>query len=360
MSSSEKRTIKINPELFKVSEKNTSRKKQKTSNVNIKVKSPSPKRDKTFRKGVLRMIRENIQKKQKEEYKQLIEGKPNITKDNKNTSSAQFESDFGKSIQYFNSLNESVAANNKANPPQRPHNYTLRNNSSVPIHNMGIESTPIESSLIYDATPIYDDPSPTYATTYAPPFVTAPHPGYGNLKNGTLPTYRKMMGSTTRRNQDYSSITNTSPIKIDSTEITEKQTVLSEMKKDLIEKRTKSNLHKKKNVLSKDGPKLRYLKRRKIYKRTYRIGRSTIFPKIGVLISNKTIRQRISTDALNLKQASIPEIKKFLIKKGFIKVGSIAPNDILRQMYETANLMCGEIENHNSETLLYNYFNDRE
>ena len=51
------------------------------------------------------------------------------------------------------------------------------------------------------------------------------------------------------------------------------------------------------------------------------------------------------------------DIKKHLIKNGFIKVGSIAPNDVLRKMYETSMLACGEIHNYNPENLVYNFFN---
>ena len=54
----------------------------------------------------------------------------------------------------------------------------------------------------------------------------------------------------------------------------------------------------------------------------------------------------------------IQDVKKFLIKRGFIKVGSTAPNDILRKMYESAILICGEVQNHNPENLLYNFMND--
>ena len=50
--------------------------------------------------------------------------------------------------------------------------------------------------------------------------------------------------------------------------------------------------------------------------------------------------------------------KRFLVKNGFVRVGSSAPNDVLRKMYETAKLMCGEIKNHNSENLLYNFLHD--
>lgn len=346
MSSSEKRTIKINPELFKVSEKNSSRKKRSNSNVNIKVKANRPIRDKTFRKGVLRMIRENIQKKQKEQYNELVQPKP-VTSSSSNITN-QFESDFGKSVEYFNHLNENSKYKQQE---KRPHNYTLKSTGG---------SSTIENSISNILPDTFNDiPTPfvdsTPVTLYKPPFQFAPHPGYGNLKNGSLPTYRTL----TRRNYTEQSPRPPEPSSYSAPQLEkpEKQTILSEMKKDLIEKKKHKQLQKKK---TKEQPKLKYLKQRKIYKRTYKLGRSKIKPSIGILISNKTIRQRISTDALNLKQTPMPEVKKFLVKKGFIKVGSLAPNDVLRQMYETANLMCGEIDNHNPENLLYNYFNDKE
>jgi len=348
-SSSEKRTIKINPELFKVTEKNSSRRKRSNSNVNIKVKATKPMRDKTFRKGVLRMIRENIQSKQKEQYKELVDPKQSTSRSKITTD--QFETDFGKSIQYFNQLNENAKCKQEE---KRPHNYTLKGTGG----DSSIENS-ISNTLPDTFNDIHTPPDESNPVTlYKPPFQFSPHPGYGNLKNGSLPTYRQY----TRRNYNkpptsYSAAQLDKSQNHDNNEIPEKQTILSEMKKDLIEKKKKKQLQKKK---TKEQPKLKYLKQRKIYKRTYKLGRSKIKPSIGILISNKTIRQRISTDALNLKQTPMPEVKKFLIKKGFIKVGSLAPNDVLRQMYETANLMCGEIENHNPENLLYNYFNHKE
>jgi hypothetical protein len=98
-------------------------------------------------------------------------------------------------------------------------------------------------------------------------------------------------------------------------------------------------------------------KRRKTLRRTYKIGKSKNTPKVSVLISNKTIRNQISNKSQSLKQTPIHDIKKYLIKNGFIKVGSIAPNDVLRKMYETAMLACGEIHNYSPDNLVYNFFN---
>jgi len=121
----------------------------------------------------------------------------------------------------------------------------------------------------------------------------------------------------------------------------------------------KMKTHSEKQKHQQRIPKLKYKKRKKTLKRTYTVGRSKYFPKIGVLISNKTIRNKTTEKIQLLKQTPMPEIRKFLIKRGFIKVGTPAPNDLLRKMYETVQLVCGEIQNHNPENLLYNFLNDK-
>jgi alanyl-tRNA synthetase len=99
------------------------------------------------------------------------------------------------------------------------------------------------------------------------------------------------------------------------------------------------------------------MKQKKTKRRTYKIGKSKVLPKVSVLVSNKTIRNNISTKKQLLKQVPIQEVKSYLMKRGFIKVGSTAPSDVLRKMYESAVMICGEVQNHNPDNLLYNYFN---
>ena len=378
-SSSEKRTIKINPELFKVSEKNTSRKKRGSS-TEIKVKSPKPIRNTTLRKSVLNMLRKNIRDRESIDYKNTIIGESNSMKDmsKKNpTSTDEFKTDFERSVQYFNNLNDKEEPDRRHNQ----HNTTFKRESQNPH----IET--VSNILPNVFNEIRPESRENSMQLYSAPNQLPPAPKYGCLKGGSLPTYRTYIRGTHRNYGDvlenhiqtgYSAppLFNKPLIKpeiIDepdkkteeqeskeSEKIQEKQTILTEARKDLIEKRKKQQILSKKQSNESKQPRLKYLKQKKIYKRTYRVGRSTIHPKIGVLVSNKTVRQRISTNALHLKQTPMPEVKKFLVKKGFIKVGSIAPNDVLRQMYECAHLMCGEIENHNPENLLYNYLNSRE
>jgi hypothetical protein len=114
---------------------------------------------------------------------------------------------------------------------------------------------------------------------------------------------------------------------------------------------------KKNQNLNLNLKKWKYPKQKRTIRRTYYVGRSRIHPRISVLVSNKTIRSRTTLKQQELKQVPIAEVKKYLLKHGFIKVGTSSPNDVLREMYENAQLICGEIKNHNPENLLYNYFN---
>ena len=95
-------------------------------------------------------------------------------------------------------------------------------------------------------------------------------------------------------------------------------------------------------------------------RRTYRIGKSKAYPRTSVLVSNKTLRNQANLRQTELKETPINEVKQYLKQQGFIKVGTTTPNDVLRQMYESACMICGELKNYSPENLLYNYFNERE
>ena len=125
----------------------------------------------------------------------------------------------------------------------------------------------------------------------------------------------------------------------------ERTAMLKEMNK-----RTEEMEKARKNIIA-----MRPRKQKKITRRTYRVGKSKKYPRVSVLISNKTIRRNITSKAYEIKQVPIEDVKKTLIKKGLIKAGCIAPVDVLRKMYETVSLMCGDVENHNPDYLLHNY-----
>jgi hypothetical protein len=356
---SERKTIQINPELFKVSEKNTSRKKDSSSK--IKIKSPEKKqKQKTLRKNVLKMIRE----KQQEEYKRLFDHSEPKKASTGSSSQQEFNKDFDESLEFFSSL---------ASKPE---------NIDPPInHNTTFKKYPeMNSVLLQPNTPIFVDTnenvnidlpdifspkinSKDMIKIHHPSVQLPPPPKYGCLKNGSLPTYKSVFRQTQRVYPESTIPSYPAPILIGSQNQSpgplqilakEPQKTFTREPAEIVQKYEKT----KALFNDKSQKRIKYLKRKKIFKRTYHVGRSTTKPQIGVLVSNRTVRNRISTDAQLLKQTPIHDVRKFLIKKGFIKVGTNAPNDVLRKMYESVSMVCGEIQNHNPENLLFNFIHD--
>ena len=98
---------------------------------------------------------------------------------------------------------------------------------------------------------------------------------------------------------------------------------------------------------------------KKIIRKKYTLGKSNIYRKVGVLIKNKQTRKNILNAHKDLKKTPISDVKNYLKEHGIIKVGSSAPNDVLRKSYEFSKL-AGEITNTNKETLLHNFMNTSE
>jgi len=78
---------------------------------------------------------------------------------------------------------------------------------------------------------------------------------------------------------------------------------------------------------------------------------------VSVLIKNSHTRRKIQNEQSLLKQKSILDIKNYLRKNNLLKVGTQAPNDVLRHLYEQS-ILAGQVENKSKENLIHNYFND--
>jgi hypothetical protein len=394
----EKRFVTINPEFFKLPSTNTTRKKKATGGEEkpeIKFKEPKTQKErtsKTIKKNLLNYIRKQQQKNYDDLVKNRTPREPVLPKQPDHIVS----SDFKDSLDYLMKLT-------KENERKHHHNQTIRNPISAPIQNTG-RFNPHHGSLNHSANSIPSkgrDQKGTVGSLYTnenvslalpiefinmptensppvhinpPKTYFPPPPQYGCLKNGSLPTYRSWKNQTQKNYGPSISCFDNSSTSVTGGDIKEKlfKEKVEELKRlskinslasspNFLNKSkitreqfiTGNKIEKNKNVFKKNIP-----KRQKTYRRTYRVGKSKVAPKISVLVSNKTIRKNIYTQALLLKQTPIKEVKRYLIKHGFIRVGSIAPNDILRRMYENAKLVCGELKNHNPDNLLYNFLND--
>lgn len=88
----------------------------------------------------------------------------------------------------------------------------------------------------------------------------------------------------------------------------------------------------------------------------YTLGKKNGARHIGLLIKNRDTQKRIKQEVTQLKQQPIQEVKNYLRTKNLIKLGSQAPNDVLRKLYEDS-ILAGEITNNNANNLVYNFMN---
>jgi len=93
---------------------------------------------------------------------------------------------------------------------------------------------------------------------------------------------------------------------------------------------------------------------RKTLKKTYRVGRSAD-GQISVLLPDVKRRREIAAHRENLTRKSMTDIKKYLIKKGYIRGATAAPQNMLQTMYENLGMINGVVTNHNAEIMLDNY-----
>jgi hypothetical protein len=159
---------------------------------------------------------------------------------------------------------------------------------------------------------------------------------YGALKGGTKPSYRQYYNKTLKKhsfninNNDNGNNNNNHK---------------SGLKKTNHKKMKKPQPRKLKQV------------RRKTTIKKYKLGKHG--KTISILIKNNKTRKIIQNAQRELKNVPIHDVKNALIKNNLLKLGSTAPSNVLRTMFEESN-MTGDITNTGGDTFMHNYMNDNE
>lgn len=394
------RTLKINPDLFKLNGKSKKDKKGgKPNSVKIRNKpgldEENSSKSSKIKKEMMKKVKDYQRNKEQEAIK---EEKQNNNLFEKNTyENTDFEREFNKSLNFLQDLA-------KKNKQKKKNNQTLKNN---------IPSIEINLDLPSD----FNNNESSLSTNY------------GCLKNGVKPTYRQL-NKTQKNESDFkpkvkivleNNIYDDDIAKIKENIIPESKPELKPVLKSVLKPESKSeskpeskpefieildnkienltvnqntnkSLEKLKQETNKisdknqiielsDKPFMNELdidenikpfqikkeqdialqnipKIKKITKKlTYKVGKINGKNRVGILIKNRETQKNIKHEVSLLKQKSLQDIKNHLRSKNLIKIGSDAPNDVLRKMYEDS-ILSGEITNINNNNMVYNYLNE--
>jgi hypothetical protein len=341
---SDKKIISINPELLSFSNFSAGKTQKKRQPVEkeLKIRSPAEPRKastKTLRNKLLQYIR----KTQEENYRKMHSGEsPEITTRVAPVKPPPFTGNntFEDSIAFMNNIQEQVK--NSVAPTREPAVHTLKNYQSL-----SSPSLPPVYNTISDQVSDYTTNVGVIDPVLPAMKMKSPdQPQWGCLRGGKLPTYRSWK---TQKHRPM--MTNPSPL------FQGGSTNQGIINVDPFPEKTIMHKTREKIASEQKKPTMHYKKQKKTIKRTYRVGKSKYAPKVSVLVSNKTIRNTISEKTHAIQQIPIEDIRRSLLKQGFIRVGTTAPNDVLRKMYESVSLICGEVQNHNPDNLLYNFLN---
>jgi len=384
---SEKKIIEIRPELFNFEKKTRKKSKKLEVDGGIKIKPTHTSRQETTIKN---RVMKYIRNQQEENYKKLFDPINTQSKTEaplpKELHALELDdkSDFDKTLAYLKTISDETK--NKVNQPS----YTIK------------QYQPASSTVAYS------DPQMQQSTISQPTtndvITLLPNPKYGCLKNGNLPTYRTlnqtykqypnqpqtapiMVAQPIQVNMDSicpsGFVSNPSPIQpiqnMSTQKIEETQPIhlleniedtitydnlqqrlrsdkMREKKKELLLKLKEEDEAKK--IMNADrggnGSLKNTITNKKTIRRVYNVGKSGVVRKVGVLVSSQGYRNTVLTKKKALKTDSIGHVSKYLCDKGLIKVGSTAPEEVLRELYENAELV-GNLQNHNVENLLHNY-----
>lgn len=385
---STKKTIQINPELFKISG-NKSRKNKEKKDLNLNpIISPN-----NIKNNLLKRIKEhkNIA------IKSSLGDTSSNNKHNKPIEEKKYADEFYGALDYLSDLTKKqkmMEAKQKSLNTKTLRHYP---SSATPINN-GI-------NISLELPPELQEHKSNFIPQSNEIFNINQEVPYGCLKNGKKKTYREWKSETEPTTIDLPDIIRppTPPKKrIEETPINQTNNPLQTSREDRLEQ-IKTKLKKiqeheiqtrqqslnnfktlEKQFSTPEGGTLeelndletkttdihqlmkerenkkeaeieknkQYLK--KTIKRKFTLGKSDKLRRVSVLLKDRQTRKMVIDTQKELKKTSAIDVKKYLRQHGIIKVGSTCPMDILRKTFETA-MMTGDVTNTNKETLLHNF-----
>jgi hypothetical protein len=352
-----KKTIQINPDLFKI--QGGSSRTRTRSNRERKTRIEKPITPNLLKKQLIERIRNHKKKIEQLENQSHKTSDKNIkiyeTSISSNSDDKE-DDEFIMSMNYLSSLSEKdFTSKNEDNVHQKEKPYSdvivnlelednLKNDIAVISQSFAEPVSELEllPEISFDNYPTNNEQQNVELNIIDNNYTKVniePDVPYGCLKNGSKPTYRKWV---TQKNNIYKNAANPSP---------------SPNNNHFLDREDKLNQLKSK-IKDQNQPyeePLTYIKT--TIRRKYTLGKSKVQRKIGVLIKNMNTRKKIVDSHKELKKHNIQDIKKYLYKRGLIKIGNNTPTDLLRKLYESS-ILTGDVNNINKDTLLHNLINE--
>jgi len=408
---STKKTIQINPELFKISGNKTKKVREKKEIAINPIISPN-----NLKNKLLKRIKEH---KIKEIQQNQLTTKQNINTEN----NTHYSDEFNSAMDYLTNVSKQKQYNiEKERYKNQLLNKTLKNSyissfqKQNQIGNISLELPPELEEPFISNTKEPLKINYKYNSNDVP---------YGCLKNGLKPSYRTWIQ--TRKNYEYPEINNinirppTPPKKneknelennvflsgattidnnkeekqehisreerlekirnklrlIDKQEIDKKKKEIEELNRigkelglnddeneldelpDFEERKTETMpeltdlLEEREKKYETQNPKNKV---KKTIKRKFTLGKSDKLRKVAILVKDKKTRKNILNTQKELKKMHINDVRKYLRQHGIIKAGTTCPPDVLRKTFEMA-MLAGEVTNINKDVIIHNFMN---
>jgi hypothetical protein len=410
--------IDINPDLFNVGSSSKTRKnrERKQNPNNVPLISPN-----VLKNKLLKRIKEH-KIKETENLENNKKKLPITNVDNNNTKPnlvdlESYTDEFNDSINYLQTLSRQQKIDEQNDRIEKhkqkmrdelekktvKNYHSLLSSSELPVVNIDLPEE-LKEPLISVNTSQLNFNTPTISLT---PYKNDPLP-YGCLKNGLKPTYKdwtktqknsivtnpnlslvidsnissnissqvserenrlnslknkikekQIIEQIIANNNNAISATNSIPLQVNSNIIETNKTAIEPISLELASAvASVANNEELNNQQYHDETNKKFIK--KTIRRKYTLGKTKNNKSVGVLLKDRGTRKLVLSAHRELKKKSINDIKSYLRDHNLIKIGSNAPNDIVRKIYESS-MLAGEITNSNTDTLLHNLMkNDKE
>jgi hypothetical protein len=389
--------IDINPDLFNIGGSSKTRKKREKKEKSSHVPLISPN---VLKNKLLKRIKEH-KMKETENLENNKKKLPNTNVENMSTKPnlvdlGSYTDEFNDSINYLQTLSKQkkideqkeIHEKKKKELEQRTvKNYqSILSSSTMPHVNIDLPEE-LKDPLISVNTSQFNFTSPSISLTQSP---YKNEPPYGCLKNGSKPTYKDW-----NKTQKNLVVSNPNLSLVIDSNISERENRLNSLKNKIKEKKiiqqiTANNIEivsplpNNTNIIENKTSTIETVTSltpgvvnnsdinnqldnneeindtrtiKKTIRRKYTLGKSKNKNSVGILLKDRGTRKNVLNAHRELKKKSINDIKSYLRDHNLIKVGSNAPNDVVRKIYESS-MLAGEITNSNTDTLLHNLMKD--